>query len=239
MGRDTVFREHHPEIAEFTFNENVASVFADMLKRSVPGYGTILSFMSLFGSRFAQDNSNIYDLGCSLGASSFALAQNVDKKNCRVKAYDTSRPMINRFRKLLEENPLHIPVDIYEEDITEIDFERASVTVLNLTLQFVEPEKRLALLRKIADATLPGGVIILAEKMSDESENGIMTDLYYDFKRANSYSEMEISQKRNALENYLITDTEETHFERLKAAGFKGTLRWFQTLNFRAYIAWK
>ncbi len=239
MGRDKVFSEHHPEISEFAFNENVATVFSDMLKRSVPGYGTVLSFLSLFGKKYAQENSNIYDLGCSLGASSFALAQNVDAEDCVVKAYDTSSAMISRFRTLLSEHPLHIPVEIYEEDITEITFERASVTVLNLTLQFVEPEKRLELLERIAAATLPGGVIILAEKLCDSSENEVMTDLYYDFKRANSYSELEISQKRTALENYLITDSEDVHLERLVAAGFCRPLRWFQTLNFRAYIAWK
>ncbi len=239
MGRDKVFSDHHPEISEFAFNENVASVFADMLKRSVPGYGTVLSLLSLFGKRFAQENSNIYDLGCSLGASSFALAQNLEKENCTIKAYDTSNAMISRFRDIIEEHPLDVPVEIYEEDITQIEFENASITVLNLTLQFVEPEKRLDLLKKISDATLPGGVLILAEKMSDQSEEEIMTDLYYDFKRANSYSELEISQKRTALENFLITDTEEQHIERLEAAGFQKTLRWFQTLNFRAYIAWK
>lgn len=239
MGRDKVFRAEHPEISEFTFNENVASVFADMLKRSVPGYGTILSFLSLFGKKYAQPNSTIYDLGCSLGASTFALAQNVDFEDCTVKAYDVSAPMISRFREILEENPLHIPVEIYEEDITEIEFERASITVLNLTLQFVDPEERLPMLQRIYDATLPGGILILAEKITDTSDNELMTDLYYDFKRANSYSELEISQKRTALENVLITDTEDQHLERLEQAGFSRTMRWFQTLNFRAYIAWK
>lgn len=239
MSRDKVFHSYQEEVAEFTFNKDVASVFTDMLKRSVPGYGTVLTFFSLFGKKYAQDNSNIYDLGCSLGASTFALSQNIEAHNCCVKAYDTSSAMIRRFKELLKEHPNKIPVEIYEEDICNAQFEKASITVLNLTLQFVAPKKRQELLDRIADATLPGGVIILAEKITDTSENEIITDIYYDFKRANSYSELEISQKRTALENVLITDTEEVHIDRLIKAGFKSPLRWFQTINFRAYIAWK
>lgn len=239
MARDRVFSVLHPEIAEFTFNQNVASVFADMLKRSVPGYGTVLAQLSVFARKYAQEESTIYDLGCSLGAATFAMAANVDVKNCTFKSYDTSEPMIARFRELLLQNPIQYPVEIYEDDITDISFENASITVLNLTLQFIDIDERLSLLKRIHAGTRPGGILILTEKISDTTDDGIMTDLYYDFKRANSYSELEISNKRTALENVLITDTEEVHLERLAEAGFMRTLRWFQTLNFRAYISWK
>ncbi len=239
MARDRVFSDLHPEIAEFTFNQNVASVFADMLKRSVPGYGTVLAQLSVFARKYAQEGSTIYDLGCSLGAATFAMASNVDLENCTFKSYDTSAPMISRFRELLQENPVRYPVEIYEDDITDITFENASITVLNLTLQFIDPDERLELLKRIYTGTRSGGILILTEKISDTTEDGVMTDLYYDFKRANSYSELEISNKRTALENVLITDTEEIHVERLEQAGFSRTMRWFQTLNFRAYISWK
>jgi len=239
VARDSVFSDLHPEIAEFTFNQNVASVFADMLKRSVPGYGTVLAQLSVFAKKFAQEESVIYDLGCSLGAATFAMAQNLEVQNCTFKSYDTSAPMIARFRELIDENPVRYPVEIFEDDITEISFENASVTVLNLTLQFIDSDQRLDLLKRIHSGTRDGGVLILTEKISDTSEEGIMTDLYYDFKRANSYSELEISQKRTALENVLITDTEQMHLDRLMQAGFSRTMRWFQTLNFRAYLSWK
>jgi len=237
--RDHVFAKHHPEIAEFTFSDGVASVFRDMLQRSVPGYGTVLSLLSILAKRYVQEESNIYDLGCSLGASTFALAQNLTVNNCSIFAYDTSEPMLDRFRALLTESPLNYPVTIEEQDICETHFENSSFTVLNLTLQFVDPEERTDLLQKIYDGTRPGGVLILVEKISDDSENEVMTDIYYDFKSANRYSQLEISQKRTALENVLITDSEEVHLERLETVGFKKHLRILQTLNFRAYIAWK
>ncbi len=239
MSRDHVFAKHHSEIAEVTFSDGVASVFRDMLQRSVPGYGTVLSLLSILAKRYVQEGSNIYDLGCSLGASTFALAQNLTVDNCSIFSYDTSEPMIERFRDLLNESPLNYPVTVEEQDICETEFENSSFTVLNLTLQFVDPEERESLLQKIYDGTRPGGVLILVEKISDESENDVMTDIYYDFKSANRYSQLEISQKRTALENVLITDTEEVHLKRIEKVGFKKHLRLLQTLNFRAYIAWK
>jgi tRNA (cmo5U34)-methyltransferase len=233
--RDFVFREEHPEIAEFAFDERVAAVFADMLKRSVPGYGTIISLIAVLAKKYAQPDTVIYDLGCSLGAVSLAIAKNVE--NCRILGFDVSQPMIEKAKNLVMESKNENRISLFCEDITKINFEKTSFVVLNLTLQFINPNERISLLKKIYDSLTENGVLILTEKINDE--NGFFTDIYYDFKRANGYNETEISKKRIALENVLITDTEETHVKRLENVGFKRIQRWFQAINFCSYIIWK
>ncbi|MDR0304900.1 MAG: carboxy-S-adenosyl-L-methionine synthase CmoA [Chitinispirillales bacterium] len=233
--RDIVFREEHPEIAEFAFDEKVAAVFADMLKRSVPGYGTIISLIAVLAKKYAQPNTAIYDLGCSLGAVSLTIAQNV--KNCRIFGFDISSPMIEKAKVLVLESKKERQVSLFCEDITEINFEKSSFVVLNLTLQFINPDERASLLKKIYNSLVENGVLILTEKINNEDD--FFTDVYYDFKRANGYNETEISQKRAALENVLIADSEKIHIKRLSDVGFKKTQRWFQAINFCSYIAWK
>ncbi len=73
----------------------------------------------------------------------------------------------------------------------------------------------------------------------DERDNAWRVERYHDFKRANGYSELEISQKRTALENVLVPDTLEAHHARLARAGFPRSLTWFQYLNFASLIAFK
>jgi len=233
--RDVVFRGEHPEIAEFAFDERVAAVFSDMLKRSVPGYGTIISLIAVLAKKYIQKNTAVYDLGCSLGAVSFAIAQNV--ADCRILGFDVSEPMIEKAKNLARETQNESRVSFFCEDITKINFENASFVVLNLTLQFINPEERPALLKKIYGSLVENGVLILTEKVSGGNE--LFSDVYYDFKRANGYDENEISKKRAALENVLIADSEEIHIVRLKNAGFEQVLRWFQALNFCSYIARK
>lgn len=239
MKRDEVFRSLHPEISEFAFDEKVAGVFGDMLKRSVPGYGTLLSMIGVFAQNYVQDNTNIYDLGCSLGGATFAIANNVRALGCTIHAVDNSEPMIEKLDTILKDVLCNTPVKTYCADIANIPFEKCSFVVMNLTLQFLPPSERDELLKEIYEAMVPGGLFILAEKISDTTDGELFTKLYYDFKRANDYSDLEISQKRSALENVLITDDEKTHFGRMKGAGFSRVERWFQTLNFRAYAAWK
>lgn len=234
--RDEVFRAEHPEIAEFVFDEKVAAVFADMLKRSVPGYGTIISLITVLAKKYAVPDTVIYDLGCSLGAVSLAIATNTENK---ILGFDISQPMIEKAKKLVSESKKEQQISLFCEDITKINFEKSSFIALNLTLQFINPKERVSLLQKIREALIPGGVLVLTEKITDTSDNSLLTDIYYDFKRANGYNETEISQKRTALENILITDTEEIHIERLKNAGFSEVIRILQVLNFRSYIARK
>ncbi|WP_111495700.1 MULTISPECIES: carboxy-S-adenosyl-L-methionine synthase CmoA [Marinobacter] len=238
---DRIYTDARSEGGDFRFDAAVARVFPDMIRRSVPGYTTIIPMIGIITERFAQDDSHCYDLGCSLGASTLAMRHGVGDRRCRVIGVDNSADMIERGQHFIALDDHPAPVDLRCEDILESELENASVTTLNFTLQFVEPERRPALLQRIANATRPGGALILSEKIRFEMdwEQALQTDLHHDFKRANGYSDLEISQKRTAIEQVLIPETITTHRERLLDAGFDRVTLWYQCFNFVSLLALK
>ena len=228
-------------VEDFTFDAKVVEVFPDMIQRSVPGYATIVSTMGKLAGQFAQNNSNLYDLGCSLGAVTLSMRRNIDKENCAIIGIDNSAAMVERCKLHLSGFRSHVPVDIRLGDITQSNIENASVVALNFTLQFIPLEKREALLSKIYQGLKPGGVLLLSEKFrgNDEQADSLLIDLHHDFKRANGYSELEISQKRTAIENVMRPESLEQHLTRLQAIGFSQTQVWYQCFNFCSMIAIK
>lgn len=239
--QDTLFSRPEAQLGDFRFDERVVKVFPDMIARSVPGYPLITPSIALLARRYAQPNSRIYDLGCSLGAATLAIRRAVQTQGIRIIAVDNSEAMIKRCCQLVAEDNSVIPVDVSLGDIEDTDIDNASVVVLNFTLQFLEPKNRQALISRIAEGLRQGGILILSEKIrfSDEGQQNNQTDWHHDFKRAQGYSDLEIAQKRSALENVMKPDTEADHMRRLTEAGFANTYRWFQCFNFASYIAIK
>lgn len=231
--------ERQPE--DFRFDAAVARVFPDMIRRSVPGYTTIIPMIEVITEQYAQPGSNCYDLGCSLGASTLAMRHGIPYDDCSLAGIDNSAAMIERCQHYIALDDHPLPVSLRCEDIQQTPLANASVTTLNFTLQFVPPEARSHLLTRIAEATRPGGVLILSEKIRFESEDeqATQTRLHHEFKRANGYSDLEISQKRSAIEQVLIPETLEAHKQRLKAAGFERVLVWYQCFNFVSMLAIK
>ncbi|SIQ11534.1 carboxy-S-adenosyl-L-methionine synthase CmoA [Aquipseudomonas alcaligenes] len=240
---DRLFAQPLDQVPDFVFNEDVAKVFPDMIKRSVPGYPTIVENLGVLAAQFAQPHSALYDLGCSLGAVTQALRRHVRTDDCRVIAVDNSHAMVERCAEYLHAQDAMfqelLPVEVIEADILALEFQPASLVALNFTLQFIAPEQRLELLTRIRQALLPGGALILSEKLrfADEAEQALLGELHLAFKRANGYSELEIAQKRSAIENVMKPDSLEQHRERLLAAGFSRVVPWFQCLNFASLIA--
>lgn len=240
---DRLFAQPLDQVPDFVFNEDVAKVFPDMIKRSVPGYPTIVENLGVLAAQFAQPHSALYDLGCSLGAVTQALRRHVRCDGCRVIAVDNSPAMVERCAEYLHAQDAMfqelLPVEVIEADILALEFQPASLVALNFTLQFIAPEQRLELLTRIRQALLPGGTLILSEKLrfADEAEHELLGELHLAFKRANGYSELEIAQKRSAIENVMKPDSLEQHRERLLAAGFSKVVPWFQCLNFASLIA--
>ena len=240
--RDTLFAQaRYP--GDFVFDDKVASVFEDMVNRSVPGYTTIISMIGLLAERFYQPGSRIYDLGCSLGAASFSCARNLRNCNPEIIAIDNSRAMIEQLHARLGENgePDKSHFTCLCEDICESEISNASVVILNLTLQFIAPGQRESLVRKIYNGMLPGGILILSEKIvfPDQQLNQLFIELYHGFKESQGYSKLEISQKRAALESVLLPETVDAHRERLAGAGFESVDLWFQCFNFASLVAIK
>ncbi len=240
-GKDVIYSQPHDKIENFTFDQAVAEVFPDMIQRSVPGYSTIIDNIGLLAKQYAQNNSNIYDLGCSLGAATLSMQRYVEADNCQIIAVDNSEAMVSRCKNHINTFKSLLPVQVICDDIQNSEIENASVVVLNFTLQFISPENRIGLLKKLYNGMLEGGILILSEKMRHPTEqgNGLLVDLHHEFKRRNGYSELEISQKRTALEKVMLTDTLATHNSRLKSAGFKDVVPWFSCFNFSSLVAIK
>tara|TARA_R110001592_G_scaffold191441_1_gene437671 strand:- start:4879 stop:5622 length:744 start_codon:yes stop_codon:yes gene_type:complete len=238
---DNIFAMPLEKVTDFAFDEAVARVFPDMIRRSVPGYTTIIPMIGVITEHYAQTGTSCYDLGCSLGASTLSMRHGLKNKSCELIAIDNSSAMLDRCRHYIELDNETTPVDLVCADINDIEFKPSSVITLNFTLQFIAPDSRLKLLSKIFDALKPGGALILSEKIcyEDPIEQSTLEQLHWDFKRANGYSELEVSQKRSALEQVLLTDSLNTHKIRLEKAGFTSSYMWYQCFNFMSLIAIK
>jgi len=238
---DLIFSSPHKQVKDFTFDAQVVEVFPDMISRSVPGYNTIIDTIGRLSQRYVQDNSNVYDLGCSLGAATLAMKRAITAKNCKIIGIDNSPAMVERCQMHVNAFKGETEVEIIEDNILNVEIKNASMVILNFTLQFLEPEQRQTLLDKIAQNLLPGGLLVLSEKIADKNETcrNLLIDLHHDFKRANGYSELEIAQKRTALENVMRTDSLEVHKARLSQAGFNHISPWFQCFNFLSIVAIK
>jgi tRNA (cmo5U34)-methyltransferase len=240
--RDRLYETAISEPGDFVFDERVVRVFPDMINRSVPGYATVVPMLGMLARRYAQPDSNLYDLGCSLGAVALAMQSTVRTPGVRIIAVDNAPDMIRGLEARLKASPADEgapPIDPLRQDILDTPIERASVTVLNFTLQFVPPDRRSALVAGIAAGTSPGGVLLLSEKIrfEDPAEETLQTDWHHAFKRARGYSDLEIARKREALENVLRPETLATHRRRLEQAGFTRVYRWFQGFNFVSLVA--
>ena len=241
FSKDSLYAQPLGDVSSFAFDDSVASVFPDMILRSVPGYAAIISAIGMLAGRFCQAGSHCFDLGCSLGAASLAMHEQINILDAKIIAVDNSPAMVSRFRQQLDNTSAAERIEVLCCDLRELDISNASVVVLNFTLQFIPLADRLSLLKRIYEGMLPGGVLILSEKLafSDSRQQALQTQMHHHFKKLQGYSDLEISQKRSALENVLIPESFETHRERLQSVGFDSVELWFQYFNFASMIALK
>lgn len=239
--QDRIFAKNRALTTGFRFDEQVVRVFPDMIARSVPGYELVVPMIGMLARRYAQAGSHIYDLGCSLGAASLAMSLAVRESGVKIIAVDNSGAMIERFSKNLADKGGAVPIETRLENIQDTRIENASVVVLNFTLQFLDRDQRQSMIDRIAAGMRKGGVLVISEKIcfEDEREQLNQTAWHHDFKRAQGYSDLEIAQKRDALEDVLRTETEATHLGRMVKAGLSNPQRWFQCFSFASYIAFK
>jgi len=238
---DVLYAQPREAITDFVFDASVVKVFEDMIGRSVPGYSTLLSMFPVVARYFVQNNSHCYDLGCSLGASTLAMQQGIDKSGVEIIAVDNSAAMVEKCQALVAEHSGNAKVTVIQKDICDLEMINASLVVMNFTLQFVAEELRETLICKIYAAMNKGGAFVLSEKIKTDSvlEQDRLTSLHHAFKKANGYSDLEISQKRTSIENVLIPETVEKHVSRLKDAGFSEVIVWFRCFNFVSFLAVK
>ncbi len=236
MKTDTVFDK--PIKKQFEFDEEVAVVFDDMLSRSVPFYDEAMKLTSHFASLNIGENERVYDLGCSTASLLLEIERKSDKK-IQLIGIDNSKAMLEQASKKL--HAFNSKIELEFGDILSFDYQESAVICSNYTMQFIRPLERVNFVKKIYDALKPGGLFIFSEKVisKDSALNKQMIDTYYEYKKAQGYSEYEIVQKREALENVLIPYTEEENIKMLEDAGFSHCESIFKWVNFETFIARK
>lgn len=227
---------------EFEFDEDLATVFDDMLLRSVPFYSEIQRMITEQASYFAHPKTAVYDLGCATGTTLINLAKVIGDPKIRLIGVDNSTPVLKKANLKIKETGFSDRIVLQQADLNApLSLEKTSVVICNLTLQFVRPLHRDILIHSIYDGLVDGGCLLMVEKVLGEESmiNRMFIDFYYDFKRRNGYSEMEIARKREALENVLIPYKLEENLTLLKRNGFELVDTFFKWYNFAGLLAVK
>ena len=238
--RDEVFREAAPA-TDFVFGEKVAGVFDDMVSRSVPFYEETQRMVTELAADFAEPGTNVYDLGCSTGTTMINLHR-CAAPGVKFIGVDDSEEMLKRCCEKLHNNLVGREHELVCADLNRgLQMNNASVVLMVLTLQFIRPLHRDKLIAQIYQGLNENGCVILVEKVLGEDSifNRLFINYYYNLKRRNGYSELEISQKREALENVLVPYKLMENREVLLRAGFRYCDVFFKWYNFCGIIAVK
>lgn len=241
FSQDTLYSLQQTEIGKFSFNQQVVDVFPDMINRSVPSYQNIVEGIGKIANFLCPHEPVIYDLGCSLGSVSLSVAKHAQAKLPTIIGIDNSQAMIERCRQHLNVFSFGHKISLQQGDLVDIALKPCNMAIVNFTLQFIAPNKRQGIVDNIYKSLLPGGVFVLSEKVKADNDqlNELLVELHHDFKRNNGYSDLEISQKRTALEDVMKLDPIDTHTSRLTKAGFTKICVWYQHFNFVSIVALK
>lgn len=245
MKKDTIYSEPLEAVQEFRFDDAVADVFDDMIPRSVPLYREVQASTARIIRDFAQPGSVVYDLGCSTGESLIRIARAFEHSTApptpmpKLVGIDSSPSMLRRCAERLRVAGCEGAVELREENILDATLEGASVVILNYTLQFIPVSARLQLLTNLRRALIPGGALLLAEKIIHRvpTVHRAMNELHWEFKREQGYSELEIAQKRSAIENVLIPLSLDENIDLLRRAGFREVEVLLKSYTFVSLVA--
>ncbi|ADH85912.1 carboxy-S-adenosyl-L-methionine synthase CmoA [Desulfurivibrio alkaliphilus] len=240
MPKDQLFN-HGKVASDFRFTAEVAEVFDDMLRRSIPNYEQVIEMNALLLECFLRPGDRLYDLGCSTGNTLLHLARRLQIPELRLIGVDNSAAMLDKARRKAAGYAPGEAIEFVEGDIGDFNGQNAGAIILNYTMQFIRPLQRPDFAATLYRALRPGGILIMSEKIisHDPELNRHFIDFYFDFKRSRGYSEIEISKKREALENVLIPFSLAENRQLLEQAGFKRVESVFQWFNFASLVAVK
>ena len=229
--KDRIFELKQNSVSDFTFDEAVVNVFPDMIRRSIPGYETMISMTGLLIATKLKRSGLVYDLGCSLGASTKAILDQRPDDEINVIAIDSSKDMIERAKENIKDHRVKFVLG----DVLETEIDSADAVVGNFIMQFLPQDAREPFLEKIYEGMNSGSILVISEKIDDSS----YISLHEDWKKANGYSNIEVEQKRQSLENVMRVDSESTHLKRFESAGFTAIQQWFRCLNWASFLMYK
>lgn len=241
MKQDDIYSKPLEVVKDFVFDKTVAEVFDDMINRSVPFYQEAQLSTALLVKRYASSNTKVYDLGCSTGTTLLELSNCLSDKSITLVGVDSSAAMLKQCKEKLQKYAPDKHIELQQAKLEDIEISSASVVILNWTLQFIPPENRSSVLKRIYNNLLHSGILLLSEKVKHDNKYSekLFTDMYLDFKRNNSYSELEIAQKREALEQILIPLSISENIELLKQAGFSVVEVYLKFFNFACFLGVK
>ena len=236
MHEDKVFTRKISK--KFEFDEAVASVFDDMLSRSVPFYDEVRKLIIALILSEQEEGKKVLDLGSSTAKFLLDLHSKMDVKML-LKGLDNSQAMLDRAEQKCQ--AFGADIDLELADMLTYAYGEEDIIVANYTLQFIRPMQRIELVKKLYNSLNDGGLFIFSEKVvfSDKKLDKDLIDIYYAYKKEQGYSEYEIAQKREALENVLIPFTIEENIQMCKDAGFKNVDTVFQWSNFVTFVSKK
>ncbi len=234
---DRLFSKIDPDSGTFAFDQNVAKVFDDMISRSVPLYADVQRSVPVLTGLLDHDPIRVFDLGCSTGTSLIHLSASLPKRNLELYGADNSQAMLDQCEDKLSTLELAHTIQTTCVAVQDFEIHDASVVLMNYTLQFIPESDRPALLERICKSLRPGGFLLISEKVAHEraAMHDALTDLYFEYKKGRGYSELEISRKRDALENVLVPLTMDRNEQMFLAAGFSKAevlLKWFNFATF-------
>ena len=232
--RDEIFKSDNKK--QFEFDSLVASVFDDMISRSIPIYEQNLDLIVKFLKGVVEEGQQIIDLGCSTGATLFKIQKEI--KNAKLLGLDNSKDMIEVAKKKCE--AFGVDIEFKLQDVIEDKLPKADIILANYLFQFIRPIQREEVVKKIKNSLSSEGYLIVSEKIifEDKRVSRVIIDIYHSYKKEQGYSEYEIMKKREALENVLVPYTNRENIQLFKNAGFKNVEILFQWANFVTYIVY-
>ena len=239
MDKDALFAKSQPLVSDFDFGKQTAGVFDDMLQRSVPFYAEFQRMIGELASEFVADGTHVYCLGCST-CTTFRLLDPILPAGVRFVGIDSSADMLEKSREKLKD--LKHPYELVCADLNQgLQISNASLVVMTLTLQFIRPLYRQKLIAQIAQGMNDQGCLIMVEKVLSRHSllNRLFIKYYYGFKQRSGYSQLEIAQKREALENVLVPYRTEEDMELVLSNGFSQCEVFFKWYNFCGMVAVK
>ncbi len=238
---DRVYKKRMKTVPCFTFDRTIARAFDDMVTRSIPFYGELQRMIGELTARFVQRHTNVYDLGCATGTTLCVLSKTISDGSVRFYGLDNSPEMLTLAeRKVAGLDDRRITF-LLQDLASPVKLVKPSVVIMAFTLQFLKPPRRRDLIESIHDSLTPNGSLILCEKVrgSDSRINRLLADFHQAFKRRNHYTELEIAQKRQALEKVLIPYRLDENVRLLSDCGFPSVEVFFRWFNFAGLIAVK
>lgn len=237
---DTIFIDPKEIVPPFTFDATVAAAFDDMAARSIPGYLELQACSFHIADRFLKDKSTVYDLGCSTGNTLLSISSIAQERSVKVIGFDSCDAMIEKAKRKTLHHYQGCNLTLETRSIEEAELKNASLMFMHYVLQFIDPVKRLSILRSIYEGLIPGGALFFSEKVHNKHKEAVFIEsLYYGFKLRNGYSTTEILQKRKALEGVLRPLSLDENILLLKQAGFKDPVVILQNYQFISILAVK